>query len=130
MATHSSLLAWKIQWTERSLAGYSPWGRKESNTTEWLSAHADWLANIRNTILRNIKTLRILFPSLGLYKSSTHQRFSIAVFVICLWGILFTTLSFQNAKTILSSKATLEQATNLIWPVVCSLPVPILGKEL
>ena len=38
MATHSSILAWKIQWTEepgrRSLVGYSPWGRKESNTTD------------------------------------------------------------------------------------------------
>ena len=28
MATHSSILAWKIPQTERSLAGYSPWGRK------------------------------------------------------------------------------------------------------
>ena len=30
MATHSSILAWRIPWTE----GYSPWGRKESDTTE------------------------------------------------------------------------------------------------
>ena len=28
MATHSSILAWRIPWTEESLAGYSPWGRK------------------------------------------------------------------------------------------------------
>ena len=36
MATHSSILAWKIPWTEgqRSLVGYSPWGRKELDTTE------------------------------------------------------------------------------------------------
>ena len=34
MATHSSILAWKIPWT-KSLAGYSPEGRKESDTTEW-----------------------------------------------------------------------------------------------
>ena len=27
MATHSSILAWRIPWTEE-LAGYSPWGRK------------------------------------------------------------------------------------------------------
>ena len=27
MAIHSSILAWKIPWTE-SLVGYSPWGRK------------------------------------------------------------------------------------------------------
>ena len=33
MATHSSILAWNIPWTEE-LGGYSPWGRKESDTTE------------------------------------------------------------------------------------------------
>ena len=33
-ATHSSILAWRIPWTERSLAGYSPWGGKESDMTE------------------------------------------------------------------------------------------------
>ena len=33
MATHSSILAWKIPW-QRSLVGYSPWGGKESETTE------------------------------------------------------------------------------------------------
>ena len=34
MATHSSILAWRISWTERSLVGYSPWGLKELDTTE------------------------------------------------------------------------------------------------
>ena len=33
MATHSSVLAWRIPWTE-SLVGCSPWGRTESDTTE------------------------------------------------------------------------------------------------
>ena len=37
MATHSSILAWRIPWTERSLKGYSPWGHKESDTTEQLT---------------------------------------------------------------------------------------------
>ena len=36
MATHSSILAWRIPWTEES-RGYSPRGRKESDTTEWLT---------------------------------------------------------------------------------------------
>ena len=36
-ATHSSALAWKIPW--RSLVGYSPWGIKESDTTERLHFH-------------------------------------------------------------------------------------------
>ena len=37
MATHSSILAWAIIHGQRSLAGYSPWGRKESDTTERLN---------------------------------------------------------------------------------------------
>ena len=28
MATHSSILAWRISWTQMSLAGYSLWGHK------------------------------------------------------------------------------------------------------
>ena len=35
MAAHSSILAWKIPWTQ-SLVGYSPWGHKESDMTEQL----------------------------------------------------------------------------------------------
>ena len=33
MAAHSSVLAWRIPWTE-DLAGPIPWGRKESDITE------------------------------------------------------------------------------------------------
>ena len=35
MVTHSSILAWRIS-GQRSLVGYSPWGCKESDTTELL----------------------------------------------------------------------------------------------
>ena len=34
MAIYSSTLAWKIPWMEELGAGYYPWGRKESGTTE------------------------------------------------------------------------------------------------
>ena len=37
MATHSSILAWRIPHGQRSLVGYSPQGRKESDMTERLS---------------------------------------------------------------------------------------------
>ena len=33
MAIHSSILAWRIPWTE-GLVGCSPWGLKEMDTTE------------------------------------------------------------------------------------------------
>ena len=36
MATHSSILGWRIPWTEEP-TGYSLWGHKESNTTERLT---------------------------------------------------------------------------------------------
>ena len=37
MATHSSILAWRIPWIEEPGGLYSPWGRKELDTTERLS---------------------------------------------------------------------------------------------
>ena len=41
MATHSSILAWKTR-GQKSLASYSPWGHKESDTAMWLN-HPHWL---------------------------------------------------------------------------------------
>ena len=37
MATHSSILAWRIPWTEELGGLYSPWGHKESDTTAQLT---------------------------------------------------------------------------------------------
>ena len=37
---YSSVLAWRRQEGQRWLAGYSPWGHKESDMTERLSVHA------------------------------------------------------------------------------------------
>ena len=38
MATHSSILAWRIPWTGEP-GGLRPWGHKESDMTEQLSTH-------------------------------------------------------------------------------------------
>ena len=37
MATHSSVLAWRIPWTEEP-GGLSPWGHKEVDMTEHSTA--------------------------------------------------------------------------------------------
>ena len=37
MATHYSIFSWKIPWTEETGGLYSPWGHKESDTTEQLT---------------------------------------------------------------------------------------------
>ena len=38
MATNSSILAWRIPW-QRSLVGYSPWGRKNGTQLRDLNYH-------------------------------------------------------------------------------------------
>ena len=53
MATHSSMLAWNPHW-QRSLAGYSPWGPKGLDMTEWLStAHINWSIGLYLLIFKN-----------------------------------------------------------------------------
>ena len=42
MAIHSSILAWRIPWTE-DLVGYSPWGHKELDTTEQLTLSLSYI---------------------------------------------------------------------------------------
>ena len=39
MATHSSILVWKIPWTEKPGGLYSPWGHRELDTTEMSTQH-------------------------------------------------------------------------------------------
>ena len=41
MATHSSILVWKIPWREEP-GSHSPWGGKESDTTEVTSLSLSW----------------------------------------------------------------------------------------
>ena len=42
MATHSSILAWRIPWTEET---DSPWGHKESDMTEQLTLSLQVIGN-------------------------------------------------------------------------------------
>ena len=44
---HSSILAWRILWM-RNLAGYSPWGSKESDMTERVTLSR---SSVLNTII-------------------------------------------------------------------------------
>ena len=40
MTKHSSILAWRIPWTdEPSMTNYSPWSHKELNTTKQLTPY-------------------------------------------------------------------------------------------
>ena len=60
MATHSSILAWKIPWTEE-LVGYSLWGCKESDTCYQLNNNNN--SELNNMVLRVLACF-ILFRDL------------------------------------------------------------------
>ena len=49
MATHSSILAWEILWTEETsgLEDYSPWGQKALDTTEQLNNNNNKITTIK-----------------------------------------------------------------------------------
>ena len=57
MATHSNILAWKIH-RQSSLAGYSPGGRKELDTTEQLSIHAQTEGFPGGSVVKNLPTMQ------------------------------------------------------------------------
>ena len=50
MSTHSSMLAWEISWTEEPDGLYSPWGRKESDTTERLTSGTSLFVCLFSTV--------------------------------------------------------------------------------
>ena len=60
MAIHSSTIAWKIPRTG-SLVGYSPWGRKELDTTERLHFHFHRkMSHLKKSIFSLQRIFRIL----------------------------------------------------------------------
>ena len=60
MATHSSILPWRIPWTEEPV-GYCPWVHKESEVTELL------------TLLSGLNNRNLLSHSSGGKKSETFK---------------------------------------------------------
>ena len=73
MATHSSILAWRIPWTEEP-GRYSPWSRKESDTTEKLT-HA-------HTHTQSMSETRGISRNYHSFGSHIHC-FLWACFIIC-----------------------------------------------
>ena len=53
MATHSSILAWRIPWMEE-LGGLQSMGRKESDTTEQLHFHFQTMVEVMKIMGKNI----------------------------------------------------------------------------
>ena len=65
MATHSSILAWRISWAEESGELHSPWGCKKSDMTEQLT-HSSYVSEKFAICLSNNHLLLDLCKQLGM----------------------------------------------------------------
>ena len=122
MAAHSSILAWRIPW--RSLAGYSPWDRKESATTEQQSTWT-WTGYFPSTYFVG-KELILLVVLLVF----NHPKFVVYVrvhFVCCIVSVLTSAQSrsrvwlFAAAWTVTHQPLPMEFSMQEHWG---GLPFP------
>ena len=58
MATHSSVVAWRLPWTE-NMVGYSPWDHKELDMTEATEQEHD-IPYTHNTYMFRLSLLTLL----------------------------------------------------------------------
>ena len=77
MATHSSILTWRLSCTEEP-TGYSPWGHKESDTTETACAHAQNPFSIDRRLgcFRVSATVSCVAMNIGVHASFQAKFFS------------------------------------------------------
>ena len=80
MVAHSSILAWKISWTEKS-SRYCPWGHIEVDTTEQLTLLFHF------HILADICHLLLFFYSSIIYCTSTYL---IPSYILCQYTVYCT----------------------------------------
>ena len=79
MATHSSILAWRIPWAEGPGSLYSSWGCKESDMTEQLT---HWCTDIlARTFEANLTQVLQIAPPLP--HPVLYNRCSLAMFCTC-----------------------------------------------
>ena len=64
MATHSSILAWRISWTEEP-GRLFPWGHQESDTTQGLNNNTSQQVMFKCVLLPGI--MLSAFPEYGMY---------------------------------------------------------------
>ena len=76
MATHSSILARRIPWTEEPGRLYIPWGCKESDTTEWVHVcmHTHMRAHTHAHTKKKTPWLEQYVPKRQLIKFCSHYK--------------------------------------------------------
>ena len=82
MATHSSILAWRIPWIEKPGRLYGPRGSKESDTTEQLITLTIFFHFIHSSVYMSVTISQFIlspFQSLGIHMFVLYAWVSISV---------------------------------------------------
>ena len=114
MATHSSILAWRIPWTEEP-GNYSPWAHKEMDTTERLSLSLDSERGLGewNQIARTTRSFNCISQPCSSFcllccwslppPPSTHDPGDDLYFLVH-WGVSSPPLACPSGKSITSDR--------------------------
>ena len=117
MATHSSILPGKFH-GQRGLAGYSPWGQKESTTEYTYTLHCVWASLVAQTVKNLPKMQETLIRSPG-WEDSMEKGMATHSSIIA-WRIPWTEvpsrLQYLGSQRIRHSGTT---NTSNTWPL-CS----------
>ena len=78
---------------QRSLVGYSPWGDKESDTTEWLTLSLSTLINFLNFLISKIVCMFLRICQYLLY-SVIYSHYPSYYFLVFLTSVVITPVSY------------------------------------
>ena len=102
LATHSSIPAWEIPWTEEPGGLWPPWGCKEADTTEWLTLSSQILTHVTlvSSGLWQFLSLFLLIMTLTVWQS-TDQEFSRMSLSVDLSGVFIMIVVVQFLSRVL-----------------------------
>ena len=118
MATHSSILAWKIPWTEEP-EGYSPWGCKDPDMTAHTHTCSPRLSPVQSAEVFQSWPVRVSDSEgatwghvLWLLKETRHSGYSYK-----------SLTKYQWSKLSLTPSTNISWKSNISWP----LPIPLVS---
>ena len=127
---------------QRSLVGYSPWGHKESDTTEWLSTvflhhHTVHMCALpvsclliesNNFMVRSIFSIFIIkkYHCTPLVHMICYSYFYFQIFLLSL-GLLHLKIGFVVSEFIISLMPVSSLEVSVLFPYSHTHPLPLLG---
>ena len=114
MATHSSILAWRIPTARRTCWTYIPWGCKELNTTEWLNTfYMKTLSKLEIENFLNLMMVINCITNITLHGRTAHQD-SLSLFIISSWRLL----KLMCTELVMPSNYLIFCWPLLFWPSI------------